>query len=258
MNPKTEVAGAGTNDEKKSEFSPMFLRWLISLTIVTLLFVFFSDYIFARHEVRFTPVPWTVAGGVVIEQGLDLFSGRQLVPISMENKISMLAGLLAAFVFGPALLFFSWRRLLTGPKQSKLSPPLIGFVFGVIFLSISVLGTVASAIMAPQIATSMRKAQDLGENRDQVIGGMWRVSIDAYQYKILPKNYNGGGGSYQGYEVPQSLQKLETNEFIAMSATDTSVTIMGSSTKYPGAGVQVVYDRQGKLPHSFTFLGSFK
>ena len=80
MNPKIEVSGAGTNDEKQSEFPPMFLRWLISLTIVTLLFVFLGDYIFARHEVRVTPVPWVVAGGIVIEQGLDLFSGRQLVP----------------------------------------------------------------------------------------------------------------------------------------------------------------------------------
>ena len=258
MNPKIEVSGAGTNDEKKSEFSPMFLRWLISLTIVTLLFVFLGDYVFARDELRFTPVPWTIAGGVVIEQGLELFSGRQLGPISMAYRISMLAGLLAGFVFGPALLLFSWRRLLTGPKRSMLSPPLIGFVFGVIFLSMCVLGTVAGAIMAPRVAASMRSAQDLGENRDQIIGGMWRVSIDAYQYKILPKNYNGGGGSYKGYAVPPSLQKLETNEFVVVSATDTSVTIMGSSTKYPGAGVQSDYDRQGKLHGRITFMGSFK
>ena len=260
MIPKTETTGAGTNEEKKSEFSPMFLRWLVSLTIVTLLFLFFGDYVFPRNAVRlaFIPVPWTMAGGFVIEQALDLFSGRELPPISMEKNIAMLTGLLMAFVIGPTLLFFSWRRLLTGPKQSKLNPSIIGFVFGVIFMSSGVLGTIASAIIHPQVAASMREAQALGENRDEVISGMRRVSLDAYQYKIMPKSYAGGGGSYMGYEVPSVLRKLETNEFIATSVTDTCLTITGSSTKYPGAGVQGVYDRQGRLFRTFSFMGSFR
>ena len=258
MNPKTEVTASAANVGKKSEFSPMFLRWMISLTIVTLLLVFFSDYIFPRESLKFNPIPWTMAGGIVIQQGLDLFSALQPAPISMGEKMGMLIGLLTAFVAGPTVLFFSWRSLATGPKQSGLRPALIGFVVGVVLITMSSFGTFGVAIIHPMVATSMREAQALGENRDQVIDGMWRVSIDAYQYKILPKSFSGGGGSYKGYEVSPSLRTMEGNEFTAVSVGDTSFTILGSSVQYPGAGVQGMYDRRGKLAGSFKFMGSFE
>lgn len=258
MNPKTEVTASAANVEKKSEFSPMFLRWMISLTIVTLLLVFLGDYIFPRQSLRFDPIPWTQAGGIVIQQGLDLFSALQPAPISMGDKMGMLIGLLTAFVLSPTILFFSWRSLATGPKQSGLRPARIGFVVGVVLMTISSFGTFAVAIIHPQVATSMREAQALGESRDQIIGGMWRVSVDGYQYRILPKSLNGGSGLYKGYEVPPSLRKMEGDEYTAVSVSDTSFTILGSSSQYPGAGVQGVYDRQGKLSGSFKFMGSFQ
>jgi hypothetical protein len=139
-----------------------------------------------------------------------------------------------------------------------LHPALIGFIIGVVFIATNAFGTIAVAIIHPFVAASMREAQALGENRDQVIGGLWRVSMDAYQYKVLPKNLNGGGGSYAGYQVPASLRSIESNEYAAVSVTDTSFSILGSSTQYPGAGIQGTYNRHGQLSGNFKFSGSFE
>ncbi len=257
MNPRTEMNPAEAGGEKRSEFSPMFLRWMISLTVVTLFLAFFGEYVFPTRPMQFTPVPWTMAGGIVIQQGLDLFSGNVLQPVPTDAKAAILIGLLMGFVLGPTLLFFSWRSLATGPKQSGLRPALIAFIMGAVLIATNSFGTFAVAIIHPYVAESMREAQALGENRDQVISGMWRVSMDAYQYRILPKSLNGGGGSYAGYQVPASLRNIETNEFTAVSVSDTSLSILGSSTQYPGAGIQGMYDSRGQLSGSFKFTGSF-
>jgi len=255
MNPKTEAAATEVHDAKKQEFSPMFLRWIISLTLVTLLFVLLSDEIFRTQPRAFTPMPWVMAGGIVIQQGLDMFSGLQPAPVSTADDWAMLTGLLTLFVLAPTLLFFSWRTLATTPAVSGLRPATIGFGFGVILMTMSSLGVGAGAIFHPQVASRMRTAQALGENRDMVIRGLWRVSVDAYQYKILPKSLNGGGGSYKGYEVPASLRQFEGNDYIAVSANDTSCTLLGTSSIYTDSAIQGLYDRQGKLSGAFKFIG---
>lgn len=257
MNPKTETGMEEAGKGGKLEFSPMFLRWIISLTIVTLLLAFFGKNLVTPSPQRHTPIPWTMAGGIIIQQGVELFSGKEPAPITTGDKWEILLGLLTAFVLAPSLLFFSWRTIAVKAKEAALSPATIGFGLGVVLMVMSALPTFSAAIIHPMVASQMREAQALGEDRDQVIRGLWRVSVDAYQYKILPKSLGGGEGSYLGYEVPASLRDFESNEYTAVSVSDTTFTLLGSSTQFPGAGVQGVYDGQGKLSGTFKFMGSY-
>jgi len=241
----------------RTEFSPMFLRWIISLTIATLLIAFFWQSGPKHSMTAFSPIPWVTAGGLVIEQGLDEFRGGQPAPVSGEARWVMIAGLLV-FLVAPAVLFFSWRALSMKTEHSGLRPATIAFGIGVVLMFMSALAVGMGAIAHPFVAKRMHEAQALGEDRDQAIRGLWRISIDAYQYKLLPKNLGGGGGSYLGYEVPESLRNFESREYTAVSVGDTTFTILGSSVQYPGAGVQGVYDRQGRLSGHFKFMGSYQ
>jgi hypothetical protein len=105
----------------------------------------------------------------------------------------------------------------------------------------------------------MRSAQALGEDRDWVIHGIYRVSLNAYQYKILPKSFGGGGGSYVGYRIPDEFAKTKYGEYTATDETDSTLTISGSSLDFQGASIRGVYGPDGKLRRTgFTFIGQYQ
>jgi len=156
----------------------MFVRWLVALTVATLAFAFLQEYWAPDSSTsRITPLPWTTAGGIVISQGLEMFQGLEAKEITSGENNAILLTLLMAFVVGPTMLFFSWRRLSVTPKKSVLSPANIGFFFGALITSFYLFGILVGAIIHPQIASSMRSAQAVGENRDMMIAGISRVAL---------------------------------------------------------------------------------
>ena len=246
-----------TTEKRQSEFSPLFLRWLVTLTIMTLILAFLLN--FSRiTETKVTLLPWMTAGGLVIQQGLAMFSGGAPAVLSMTEKIGTLLGLLAAFVIGPTMLFFSWRRLVTEPGKSVLRPANIAFLLGGSITSFYIFTALTVSIIHPQVASSMRSAQALGENRDKAIQGLTHVSFEAYQYRILPKRMGGGDGSYVGYQVSDNLRKNSDAEFLPSEQTDSTITLSGASLLYKGGVVRGVFGPDGKLRGHFDFLGEYR
>lgn len=246
-----------TTESPRSEFSPMFIRWLVALTVMTFALTLVLD--FSPRPFEAGPLPWVTAGGITIHHGLTMFSGETPSELSAETRFSILAEIIAAFVLGPTLLFFSWRRQVLEPNSSMMRPSSIGFFFGAILTGIYMFPLLLMSIAHPAVASSMRKAQDLGMDRDLVIAGLARVSRDAYQYKIMPKSFGGGAGSYVGYRIPEDIAKTKSAEYIAAEETDSTLTISGSSRTFEGASVRGVYGPNGKLRRGgFTFIGQYQ
>ncbi len=249
MNPKTNP----------SEIPPMFVRWLVAMTVATLAFAFLQEYWVPDSSTsRITPLPWTTAGGIVISQGLEMFQGLEPKEITSGEDIGILLTVLMAFVIGPTMLFFSWRRLSLTPKKSVLSPANIGFFFGALITSFYLFGILVGAIIHPQVASSMRSAQAVGENRDMMIAGISRVALDAYQYRIKPKAAGGGGGSYVGYSVPEKIRTYAGGEYLQSEVNDSTITISGASLEYKGSEVRARYGPDGTMKGPFMFLGKFQ
>lgn len=260
MNQKTEPAMTATGEQ---EFSPSFLRWLAALTIATLTFVFATERIGLLKSnqeldsLHRNSLPWVTAGGIVIHQGLSMFSGKDPQPATNEQRLWMVIILLMGSVVGPTLLLVSWRALTIQPLKSPLSLANIGFFFGIIVTSFFFLSTLIVSIVHPQVAESMRKAQALGDHRDQMIADLSHIAFEAIQYRILRRSLGGGAGSYKGYEISPRLKKTSEGEYNQIETKDTTMVILGSSTLYPGSAIKAVYGRNGKLVGAFDFLGEF-
>jgi hypothetical protein len=235
----------------------MFIRWLVALTVMTFALALLLD--FTPRPANAGPFPWVTAGGLTIQHGLAMFSGETPTKMSSETRLSILGSLLVAFIIGPTLLFFSWRRLATEPKTSAMKPASIGFFFGATLTGVYLFPLLVMSIAHPAVASSMRSAQALGQDRDWVINGIYRVSLDAHQYKILPKSFGGGGGSYVGYRIPDEIIKTTYAEYAATDETDSTLTISGSSLAFQGASIRAVYGPDGKLRRTgFTFIGQYQ
>jgi hypothetical protein len=259
MNHKTDPPVPVSAGEQKSEFMPGFVRWMVTLTVLTLAFVFLSNFVFVRFNIpEFSPLPWVAAGGLVVNQGLTLFSGGSPEVPSMAIRVGILIGLLLAFVVGPAVFFFSWRKLLIGEKSRIVRPANIGFILGGVVLLFYVLTAGVGAIVQHKVFRSMQAAQALGENRDGIIGDMRLLSLDAYQYKILPKSLGGGNGSYSGYDIPERLQKSEFGTYQIVAVSDSVITFFGASRQCEGASVQGSYGPESAMKGPFDFHGEFR
>lgn len=260
MNQKTEpeMTAAGAQ-----EFSPSFLRWLTALTVATLTFLFATERIglLKPHQeldsLHRNSLPWVTAGGIVIQQGLSMFSGKEPQPATHDQKHWMLGILLMGFVVSPTILLFSLRAMTLQPPKSPLSVANIGFYLGIIVSSFFFLSTLIMSIVQPQVAVSMRKAQALGDHRDQMIADLSHIAFEAIQYRILPRSSGGGARSYGGYEISPRLKKTIQGEYSQIETKDTTLVILGSSTLYPGSAIKATYGKNGTLVGAFNFMGDF-
>jgi hypothetical protein len=264
MNPKTDNRPAATQEEP--EFSPTFLTWLVTLTIATLFFVFVADVFHHPKMVLmrgFSPFPWVNAAGMTIEDGLAEFSGGTPSPATPQQRTTVLASLLAVLVIGPTLFLFGWRqrRLVqdsAGPR-SNLTIPTILFILGGTLSFTVVVPAVPAAIFQRMVSNSMRKSQAVSSNKDEIINELNWVKTKAYEYRILPGSMGGGGGSYEGFQLPAAMASSGFASYeLRINAPDT-IRIKASSKLFPGSQASAAVGPQGMfLRGEWGYEGQFK
>lgn len=92
--------------------------------------------------------------------------------------------------------------------------------------------------------------------KDSLVNDLNNLSINAFQYKSLPRSMGGGSGSYVGYTIPQKLRTNEDGTFAVSSATASRVTFLATSGIGYGT-ITVICDSMGQLG-SFTYSGEFQ
>ena len=263
MNQKTESTNS-PNTQQTSEFSSDFIRVLVALTGATLLLVFaFEHRVFTTPErplMRMYLYPWVVAGGHTIANGLSEFSGKSPSLISLTERLAALLGLLFGFVIGPTLFFFGWynrrKDRESGSRGSVLKGSAVISVIGGMLTFAVAIPSIPIAIIQRQVSVSMHSAQAIQENKDQMINDLNMIASNARQFRILPKSFDGGNGSFLGYTLSQPLAGTEEGTYVATCTAD-DIAVKGSSKKYPDCHISVHIDKEGRLGN-FEFLGNFQ
>ncbi|HTY39103.1 MAG TPA: hypothetical protein VMH23_18435 [Bacteroidota bacterium] len=253
MSQKTEAPETSAG-HVEAEFSPDFVRVLISLTVATLILVFLFERKFLIVSeypgVRIYLFPWVVAAGHTIGNALREFSGQMPQVVTLQMRLAALLGLLFGFVIGPTLFFVGWyerrkERLLGVGRGTLRGSALISIIGGVLLFAVA-LPTIPIAFIRHNVEQSLRSAQAIQEEKDNLIGGLNMVAFKAYEYKIVPRSLNGGEGSYAGYTIPQHLASVGTCTYNVTVAED-AVRIVAISTKYPDGRISANLKKGGQF-----------
>ena len=248
--------------EEQAEFSPGFLRWLITLTVATLILVFFIERgTMIRPfstDFRISPQPWITAAGITIQEGLLEFHGKGGSKSYEIERYSILGCLLIVFILGPTLLLFAWRSSLKQKegKQKILHPWNIAFVLGGISLLPVALPAIPAAIMQRLVSQEMRSTQAVAEAKDAMMHEMSLISFEARQFKARPFSMGGGGGSYFGYNISPERATSEHGTYITIEVGEDQIVFKGTSALYPASNITVILDSAGAMKH-WAFGGNF-
>jgi hypothetical protein len=260
MNGKTD-----TPARSQLPFSRSFITVLVALTIATLLLVFVEEkgYVSISHGmsarwVRLSLMyPWITAGGITISNGLTEFSGKEPELVSTSFRMMSLVGICLVFIVSPTLLLFGWKgHRKTDPRMGRMGGWWIALILGAMFVTFYALPLIPMTLIQSSVAASLRKAQDIQRNKDDVIDEIRGVVIKLQEYSILPKEYGGGEGKFTGFNLPTQLSKTE-NASYSVTAQDTLATIAATSILHPPASVSVMVDRHGSM-FGWKYTGSFE
>jgi hypothetical protein len=153
--------------------------------------------------------------------------------------------------------------LLMGQQRSSVGR---GLYLVCLIIAVTLATTVLpTGYIAYRVRLSLREAQAVQTNRDQIINEICHIAWRTREYQIVPKVLGGGEGTIDGYALPSSLAETEDATYVLRPASQATnarsgsltATIHASSRKYPGCEVEVSVARDGQL-RSWTYTGLFQ
>ncbi|MFH0989658.1 MAG: hypothetical protein V1799_06540 [bacterium] len=230
----------------RPEFEKGFLWKLGLTTILILLLVGVGNYIvdnFQSHGIQLT-YPWVIAGSVTIGNGLSRFSyeagGKEPTPLPSALHAWPLASVLILYVITPTMFLFGWRRNRIRSKEPR--EPLrvlhVLYIAAAIPVVITAISVIPMTYIHEEVRSSLREAQAVQEQKDFIINELNLIKNRAIEYTLLPKQFNGGDGSFNGYVIPQELQTTPQSMYVSTVKADT-LFLEARSVMYPESTVKV-------------------
>jgi hypothetical protein len=108
-------------------------------------------------------------------------------------------------------------------------------------LLLIILGVIIVGI-AIAVGLQLFQSGSIGANSDGVINDVMNIAAHADQYRIRPAAMGGGGGTFDGYQLPVRMQTTGNGTYQITAATGDQVTIVGNSANYTGASWTLTYD----------------
>ncbi len=164
MNARIDTTPQGAHNE----LSAPFRFWLYSLTVITLLLVFFTDFDTAQSYrdnrewgFHLTLMPWIEATRITLSNGLDVFSGVPLSPPTDAQRMSMLIGMLLSLIVGPTLLLLGTRAYRQKPQTegARSYGLMLSLILGGILTYTVAIPSVPVAVLQWRVSSSIREAQ---------------------------------------------------------------------------------------------------
>lgn len=257
MNGKTD---ATPNRGPDHVLTAPFRFCLYGLTIATLLLVFLSDFhttqAYSAHGLwgfHLSLMPWIEATQITLLNGLDVFSGVPLSPATDAQRLTMLVGLLLSLVVGPTLLLLGLRvsRQKSEIARARSYGLMLSLMLGGILAYAVAIPSIPVALLQWRVSNSMREAQEQGEQRDQMIGSVGRITRNARAFRLLPVSFGGGGGSFNGYALSDALAKNEFGTYRVESSSDSLLVVRAIPVSSQGQSIVATLERSGTLRYRF-------
>lgn len=256
MYPKTE----------NNEVSSTFLWQIGLLTFLVLVIITYSTRYLESERINAGPdtqtlsFPWLVAGRHTIENALGAFSGKSPKDVKINEVARGLAALLFSGVICPTVFLLEWRRRKLSHTPGEDHKPLsVSIVFYGLCAAMTLYFAVAMLPMTysgEMVRTSVRAAQAVHFNRDDIINEINDLAANAYQYYLLPKELGGGGRSYEQFVPPQEMLKSESARYVVTPA-GREMKMRASSVPFVDCTIEVKLDSTGRLSE-WNYAGRFR
>lgn len=241
---------------ESSEFAPGFIWQVMLVTAMVFALVLFSGRLFRsqQREAVSTPgivvFPWTLAGAHTIENGILAFSGKPPQAMNGRNQVRALAGMLVVAVICPTIYLLRWRRrkvslaAMHDPTPWQISDIFHGLC--AVFVLLVAAAILPIAVYSEIMDQNLHEAQAVQSSRDAIVNELNFIAFDLVQYYILPKEYEGGNHSYEGYKLKEIASKTAEASYVVTPDGQTA-GIHAVSVRYPSCRIDVRVDSLGRL-----------
>jgi hypothetical protein len=196
------------------------------------------------------PFPWVVVGGMTIDHGLQMFSGKIPELPTITTQLGCLVSILTVFVICPTLFFFGLRtravERASGKEGRILRWATLQFVLGGMVMLGPALLSIPIAIIQRNVSSSLHESQGKYENKDAIAYELNSVALKLYEYRVLPKELGGGDGSFAGFTLPRDLSSTTEAQY-QIKLQDTLAIAKATSVKYPLGTITARIDKKGKF-----------
>ncbi len=250
MKPKIEDASMQA-EGNKGELSIGFVTSFFLTTLISLVVIHVWDLVGQDRWSfipRFFSVPWALAAGQEIVNGLNEFSGHLLEPVSLSLRFSALGGLLLIAVLGPTPFLLEMRARAIVHHSNRISwPRSTASIVGTV-ITIPVVGLIRlAAPLQKGIFCELNEVQPAPRNNRFMVYGLNRIAWDVFQYRVKPKSMeNGGGGSVAGYTLPPDLATTPYAHY-SVSLKGETIEVLARSTGSPSATITISVDGRGGM-----------
>jgi hypothetical protein len=248
----------------EGEFTRGFFLYLIVLTLGILIFVigsahqgdFFYEYWFYEYGLGFHNQPPLVvlcpamyASIKTVHDGLYAFSDKALTTPSPILTIETLASIIVIYIIIPTSFFFNWRRRRIENKSISSGSPLslssiVYALWIILTISIAVTAT-TSALWGYPAHRKLEQTLSIQTHREKILSELYHIAMDAYQYRLLPKELGGGNGKYDGFALTPAQTKTQ-NGMYSIVLSENQITMRVQSLLYSSGIIQTTLNEQGE------------
>jgi hypothetical protein len=224
--------------------------WLIILACGILIpTIFFRSYAAGDGFFLF-PFPWVIVGGMTIDHGLTMFSGKIPELPTITTQLGCLVSILTVFVICPTLFFFGLRtravERAAGKEGRILRWSTIQFVLGGMVMLGPALLSIPVAIIQRNVSSSLHESQAPVENKYAILYELNSVAVKLHEYRILPREFGGGNGSFAGFTLPKDLESTTEAQY-KIELQDTLAIAKATSVKYPLGTITARISKKGRF-----------
>jgi hypothetical protein len=257
MNQKINTEN-GSATSQNNEFPKWFL-FILVLTValyfsIIILLNYFQNWIpdgelktiwSALPQLAF--VPWQLPAGKTISNGLFLFSGRSLASPNIYFLLTTLASIIFCYICIPTVFFFQWRKRRLKQQSifsiDSFSLSSIGYSFSVLIISILTITMLTSGWMGYQTFQGMKKTQAIQSEKEGILDAIALITMEAHQYMLVPKKYDGGEGSYEGFSVTSVQLKSQDVAYTCETKKD-EIIVTAQSLTFPSGKIIKMIDNK--------------
>jgi hypothetical protein len=247
---------------REKEFAPGFLPSLILFALVVLVSVVVSE-----HQVGwlynteskpqysglplFNYFPVIYPSFVTITNVVHTYDSQIELTFTppIIIKIGLLGSIISMYCIIPTIVFFHWRRRRIENTSFSTSSPLSFSGFSYVFSIVIIASIVVTMIMVTKrnlfSEWDQESFQEISLNRASIINELNLIQLDAYQYRILPKELGGGNGKYTGFVLSPERTKTQ-NGIYTVTTSENQLTIEAQSLLFSSNKISSTTIGQGQ------------